>query len=547
MGSTAPRLIVDLQTVQGGFFGNRGIRRYALGLARSLRHRGAVHALLLNPGRRWHEELPADLVGADELTWSTTPELRDLDAAGATAYVMTSPFERTRPVQSAIPPYVVESGLPLVTVLYDLIPEIVDVYPPDLMALYWARRPLVAQADLVLTLSEHVRRDAIERLEVDPARVAVIGAGASDFFRPPRRGEDPAELLARHVPRLTRPYVLSVTGWSAHKNAEGLVSAWSRLPRGLRRSHQLVLACILPPDAKSAWLDQARSAGLETDEVVVTDFVDDDVLRALYQQAALFVLPSRQEGFGLPVVEAVRCGCPAITSSATALPEVLDFPPATFPVDDTDATASLIERALTDDGFRAELRAAGAAAAERHRWERVGERAARACAALDPRRPRVVPPLRVALVGRFTTTAATHAADRLADALGGRCHIDRFAVRAPGDPHASGCYPARALGHAFDPWGYDAVVYAVDRGPSRELVDLATQYPGVIWFVDGVSDPEVMAEVARHARGAVVGAELGRLSVGAGAFGRPVPTSVVHSGDDVAEVGALVERLSRSS
>ncbi len=549
MGSTAPRLLVDLQTVQGGFFGNRGIRRYTLGFAQALRRRGAVQALLLNPARRWHEPFPTDLAGAEELAWSTRPTFRDLDAGGATAYVMTSPFERTRPVQSAVPPYVAESGLPLVVVLYDLIPEIVDVYPPDLMSLYWARRPLLSQADLLLTLSEHVRRDAIERLDVDPARVAVIGAGASDFFHPPPdQGRD--SILAGALPELDRPYVLSVTGWSAHKNAEGLVHAWSRLPDAIRRDHQLVLTCKLPPEAQSAWREQAHAHGLAGDDLVVTDHVDDDVLRALYQRAELMVLPSRQEGFGLPVVEAARCGCPAITSNATSLPEVLDWAPATFPVDDTDAMAALIERGLTDDDFRSELRRVGDAAAARHTWERVADRTIEACAALEVRRPRRVPPSRVAFVAAFSSAAASaDPAKRLASTLGEHAHVDRFAVRA--DDHderraGAGCYPARALGHAFDPWAYDAVVYAVGRRPPPELVAIAARYPGIVWFVEQPDNPDLMAEVARSARGAVVAAELGRLSVGAGAFGRSVPTTVAHS-DDAAQVQALVERLSRST
>jgi len=550
MGSTAPRLLVDLQTVQGGFFGNRGIRRYALGLAQALLRRGAVQALLLNPGRPWHEPFPAELDGAEALAWSTTPTLRDLDASGATAYVMTSPFERTRPVQSAVPPYVVESGLPLVVELYDLIPEIVDVYPPDLMSLYWARRGLLSQADLLLTLSEHVRRDAIERLDVDPGRVAVIGAGASDFFHRPRGDEQPDALLARELPEVRRPYVLSVTGWSAHKNAEGLVYAWSHLPVAVRRAYQLVLTCKLPPEARSAWRDQGRAHGLDPDELVVTDHVDDEVLRALYQRARLMVLPSRQEGFGLPVVEAARCGAPAITSDATSLPEVLDWPEATFPVDDADAMSALIERGLTDDRFRSELLRAGDAAAERHTWERVADRTVEACSSIEPRRARRVPPSRVALVGQFSSpTSADDPAERLASVLGRESHLDRFAVRAdgPAEPRLTGgFYPARALGHAFDPWGYDAVVYAVDRRPPRELVELTSRYPGIVWFVEQPDDPELMAEMARGARGAVVAAEVGRLSVGARAFGRSVPTSVADA-DDAAQVRALVERLSRSS
>jgi glycosyltransferase involved in cell wall biosynthesis len=544
----APRLVVDVQTAQGGFFGNRGIRRYALGLVHALRDQGALAAALVNPGRPWAEPAPPDLADAADVRWATTSTLRELDAAGATAYLITSPFERTRPVQSAIPPYVVESGLPIVSVLYDLIPEHVDVYPPDLMAMYWARRPLLAQADLLLTLSEHVRRDVIERVGVDPDRVAVIGAGASEFFGPARPGDGGKALLAEAVPEIERPYVLSVTGWSAHKNAEGLIAAWSQVPDDVRRSHQLVLTCTLPPDAKSVWREQGRDSGIRPDELVVTDFVDDEVLRALYQNAALFVLPSRQEGFGLPVVEAARCGCPAITSDAASLPEVLAWPPSTFPVDDVAAAAALIERGLRDNTFRSDLRAAGVRAAERHTWDHVAERTVQACAGMPvPRRSRRTPPVRVAVIGRASALTFDATAS-LADVLGDDCHLDRFAS-GTGTVEArragTGWYPARALGHAFDPWGYDALVYVVDGFPPRELIDLTTRYPGIVWFVEQSVDPELMVELARRARGAVATAEVGGLPAGGAAFGRPVPTSVVSATEVAGEVRALLGRFSR--
>ena len=148
-----PSLLVDIQTAQQGFFGNRGIRRYALGLARALQAHGAVRALLLNPERPWQESSASEIRDLGELSWTTRRRLRELDDGDPTAYVMTSPFERTDPVDSAVPGYVVESRMPLIAVLYDLIPEVVDVYPPSLMPAYWARRQLVKEADLLLTLN----------------------------------------------------------------------------------------------------------------------------------------------------------------------------------------------------------------------------------------------------------------------------------------------------------------------------------------------------------------------------------------------------------
>jgi glycosyltransferase involved in cell wall biosynthesis len=537
-----PRLLVDIQTVQGGFFGNRGIRRYALGFARALVNGGVARALLLNPEKPWLEEFPRELGEVGEISWTTRRALRELDADGATAYVMTSPFERTAPVDAAVPSYVVESGLPIVAVLYDLIPEIVDVYPPALMPLYRARREFVKQADLLLTLSEHVRRDAIERLGMPPERVAVVGAASSDFFRPALPGERPWDVLAEHVARITRPFALSVTGWLAHKNVEGLIRAWACLPRRLRGDHQLVLTCPLPPGAEHVWNELAVESGLEPDDVVVTGHVDDRAVRALYQQAQLLVLPSYEEGFGLPVLEAARCGCPAITSSTSSVPEVLEWEPSTFPPQDTDAMAETIERGMLDPVFRADLRAVGDAAARRHTWDRVAERTARACAAMPkPRRRREAAPYRVALVGplRPPVAASTIATDRVATLLRPFCDVHRFDTAASPPARASAhdadapngrSYPARALGDVRDVWGYDVIVYMVDRHPTTELRELARAHSGVVWFVEAPGDRAVAAELAGGAMLVVRGPEVPVTAIDSGPFERVAPAADAPDG-----------------
>ncbi len=535
MTRSAPDLLVDIQTVQGGFFGNRGIRRYALGLARALLARRAVRALLLNPSRPWLEELPSDLRTASELSWATRRTLRRLTAGAPPAYVMTSPFEHASPTDSILPSLVVESGTPLVVVLYDLIPEIVDVYPPSLMPGYRARRQLLKEAALVLTLSEHVRGDAVERLGIAAERTAVIGAAASEFFRPRDPGERPLDLLASHLPRVTRPFVLSVTGWLPHKNVDALIEAWSRVPRDVRRQYQLVLTCPLPPDADGAWSAVAEGFGLAPDEVVVTGHVDDHVVRALYQQADLFVLPSYEEGFGLPVLEAAHCGCPAITSCTSSLPEVLEWESATFPPENVDRMAETVERGLLDSVFRADLRAVGDAAAGRHTWNRVAQKAVDACSRLPASRSRSHDvPLRIALVGRFAppTSPSSAAVDRISALLPATCHVDRFETGDPSDDAASsasrarrsGSYPVRALGRVRDAWGYDAIVYVVDVHPTRDLLDLVQAYPGVVWFVEQPHSHVVTAELARAASAIVRSPELSALAVDAGPFGRVSPS-----------------------
>lgn len=535
-----PALVVDLQTAQGGFFGDRGIRRYAMAFTLALLRRDAVSAVLFNPNRPTVEFIPPELRDVARVEWGTTPTLRRLAAEGAGAYLMTSPFERVQPPASFVPRYVVDSGMPMVAVLYDLIPEIIDVYPPELMEAYRARRELIKRVDLILALSDQTKRDAIERLGVPPERVEVIGAGASDYFRPPAPGDQPALLLAERLPQITRPYAFCVSGWSAHKNTEGLIDAWARLPSPTRDAFQLVVTCRLPPQAGTAWVDRARARGLRDDDLVVTDYVDDAVLRALYQQASLFVSPSFYEGFGLPVLEAALCDCPAVTSNAAAVPEVLQWAPSSFSPGDLDEMAGVVERGLRDDEFRLQLRQAGEAAARRHTWESVADRTAVACTRLAAGRARRrTPRLRFALVGAFSSRSD----ERVARAISTVADVECFSAVPEYGPTADRRQRVARLGRTVDPWSYDAVVYLVDAHPPDAVLDAARRYPGVVWFLANPAECPQGRELSRGARGRLVppGAASPSAAASVAPFVRPAPTRVATLDDLDGAVSDLLE------
>jgi alpha-1,3-rhamnosyl/mannosyltransferase len=103
----------------------------------------------------------------------------------------------------------------------------------------------------------------------------------------------------------------------------------------------------------------------------VLDFVGDDDLPGLYAAARCFACPSRYEGFGLPVIEAMATGTPAIVSDGGALPEVAGGAAAVFPAGDAAALASAIEQVLTDSRLATRLIEQGRRRAEEYRWERV--------------------------------------------------------------------------------------------------------------------------------------------------------------------------------
>ncbi len=171
-----------------------------------------------------------------------------------------------------------------------------------------------AKIDHVITDSDCSRRDLMERVGVPDDRITVVYPGVdANVFRPPE-----SEVSAGAVSS-GRPYVLCVSGGDPTKNLETLIDAFAALPSSMRDEHDLVLA----GDLRRR--EDLRTRVAERGIAAQTHFpglVSDERLVELYQRASLFVFPSRYEGFGLPVLEAMACGCPVVCSNAASLPEV---------------------------------------------------------------------------------------------------------------------------------------------------------------------------------------------------------------------------------
>lgn len=500
-GGIRHRLVLDIQTLQNPFFGERGIPRYTAELSRAVLAAGApVAALVLNPNMAYPQRLHPELAASGKLRWNSARTFREVAEQGPVAYHVMSPFEAPRPVQAVLPPFALDPGVAQVFTVHDMIPALFEVFARggDLDRMYRGRLDLIRRSDLVLTLSESTRNDALRLLDLDPAKVAMVGAGASEFFRPPHPGESPSLALASHLPEITKPYVLAVTGvfgLDKRKNTEVLLAGYAALPGEVRRNHQLVVTCKLSDADRAHWNELAGGLGLRPGELVLTGFVPDTVLRALYQQASLFVYPSMYEGFGLPALEAARCGCPTITSDSSSMPEILEFPAATFDPTDASALGALIERSLGDDAFRDQLRTAARWASETHTWARVAQRAVEAYGRLEPplaRRTLPPPrPLRVALVGPFppVPSGAGDYNRAVAGALAPRCELDVFAEPGALQPVQPGRgyrnFPGGAFGSVLSPSSYDAVIYSIGNSCQHLLsYELAIRHPGIVWFHD---------------------------------------------------------------
>ena len=267
-----------------------------------------------------------------------------------------------------------------VVTIHDLIPLLFPQYTPRALKtrfLFLFRailRAVAARADVVLTVSEASRADILRLLGApagDAQNIVAIPNGVAPAFRP--------AALPLNAPKR----ILFVGRFDPYKNVLGLLTAFDLLRQQLPGAVRLVIAGAPDPRYPEP-LEFARQRGLEAD-IEWLGYLSGPQLVAAYQQADVFVLPSRYEGFGLPVVEAMACGTPVVCSGVSSLPEVAGGAALLITPDDAAGIAQTIRRVFEEPGLAAALREKGLRRAAEFSWARAAretlrayERAARA-------------------------------------------------------------------------------------------------------------------------------------------------------------------------
>jgi glycosyltransferase involved in cell wall biosynthesis len=269
--------------------------------------------------------------------------------------------------------------VPAVVTIHDVIPERHPglVFGGRRNALFWRLKLRVAlrQARLIVTTSDHARDGIAERLRVPRERIRVVIQGTHPVFRRLASPREPADLLPDlGLPRGLR-YLLYVGGLSPHKNVGALVEAYRRV---VGEPALADVALLLVGDhshdsflsAFGALRDQVEREGLG-DRVRFTGFVPDEALVDLYNRADLVVLPSLEEGFGLPAFEAAACGTPVVVSDVGPAAALLGSAARAFPPRDTEALAAILRELLQSPERRRAMGAEGLRRAPRFTWDRA--------------------------------------------------------------------------------------------------------------------------------------------------------------------------------
>ena len=246
--------------------------------------------------------------------------------------------------------------------------RIPERYPPVRRAyMRLSTRFAAAVADAVIVPSQAVRDDAVRALRLTPEKVQVVYEAPASRFAPIDRGRALA-VLGKHD--VETPYILSVGSLEPGKNRARLIRALHALRRdGLRQ--QLVVI------GQPAWRFEEDFALVEelgmTDAVRFLGYVADDELPAFYAGATVFAFPSLYEGFGLPVIEAMACGAPVLTSSTGATAEVAGDAALLVNPHSVDQICDGLRRLIADAGLRDDLHSRGIARAAEFSWTRAAE------------------------------------------------------------------------------------------------------------------------------------------------------------------------------
>ena len=392
-----PQVLVDGRVISHPTAGGRGVGRYTIGLVRAMHESGAM-VTVMNASevdeQKWLDAIPTLRVAPFEP--STVRE-----ASPDTWFMCTQMMLHPIPLD-VVPRMITEAGLRVVGVLHDVIPY---RYPEQYLCDPSALRQSQLRAMLVRTFDAMVANSTFSAdtgspvLDFNRSQIHVVGAAVEPQFCEGLVSESRLLRLIDKGVDLARGLVVAVTGGDDRKNTPRLIRAWGSINGELRKSHQLVIACAAVPVVQNRWRDIANSVGLTERDVVFTDTVTDDEMVALYQSARLSVMPSLEEGFGLPVAEAAACGCITICSNNSSLPEVIDCDEALFDANDVVDIARAIEWALTDNEHRERLRAAATRAALRWTWGNVGRDAVAALRGSSGRRNSVVVANRIGLMG----------------------------------------------------------------------------------------------------------------------------------------------------
>ncbi len=243
----------------------------------------------------------------------------------------------------------------VVCTLYDLIPYLFHGHylaeNDPFKSIYKYRLTNVLRADLIFAISKHTRDDAIKSLRLAPGKVISVGTGVDPFFRSFAVDRQKWQRALREKFGIDRKFLFYTGGTDWRKNITGLIDSFAKLPPMVRSEYLLVITCGLSDGELKQYRGAAAKSGVDK-AVILTNFVSQEELTALYTLCTVFVFPSLYEGFGLPIAEAMCCGAPVIAGNSSSLPEVVGEAGILVDAASAEELSRAVLKVLTDEQLR---------------------------------------------------------------------------------------------------------------------------------------------------------------------------------------------------
>lgn len=334
---------IDIQTLST-FEKNRGIGRYSLQLIKSLSKKtnSNIKISLFGFSQSPPDEIKSLLskyVDYRIFNLPQTPQkyldygviaplLWDDIAADIDCFLVTSPLMHDILIPEAAP-------CKLSAILYDLIPYFFQgntkkidvgslrqtVYPPHLWDRYVNRLNILKNYDHFFSISESTKSAFSDEMDIPQDKISTLYCGLADCYNTQRN----VSVLEKLKKNLSLPdnYLLSVTGFNFRKNIEGGIRIYSNLPQELQNKIHYVIHCSMNEDEKNTVNKWIVKYGVDGKVILSCNEIADEDLAELYRNAEIFFFPSLYEGLGLPVLEAMACGVPVISSDTSGLNEIV--------------------------------------------------------------------------------------------------------------------------------------------------------------------------------------------------------------------------------
>ena len=251
-----------------------------------------------------------------------------------------------------------------VVTIHDLayfMPEFNAYLPYDALYMKSMIKNSCKRADVIIAVSENTKKDIVSILGTNEEKIKVIHSGVSNEFNIMKNKDILNEVRKKY--QLNKEFILFTGGITPRKNVVRLIKAFNQISDKI--PHELVLT------GARGWNNKKENELIEqNDKIKKLGFVPDEDMPILYNLADIFVYPSLYEGFGLPPLEAMACGCPVIASNASSIPEVVGDAGMMIDPYDVSGLAKAMYEVSTNDELRGELIKRGLDRAKQFSWEK---------------------------------------------------------------------------------------------------------------------------------------------------------------------------------